>query len=104
MSAKTPEEFYGYHRRAGDAHRLKQLLFRGAMFLLAMVLLIWLTGCAGTTTVGIWVEVDGEPNKSWAYSVHFGPQDPTWRCPDRWAEQVPGVPTWMECDLAEATP
>jgi hypothetical protein len=43
VSAKTPEEFYGYHRRAGDRHELKVLLFRGFMVLVLTALLCWLT-------------------------------------------------------------
>jgi hypothetical protein len=34
-----PEKFYGWHRRAGDHAEKRRLLTRGALFLLALVLL-----------------------------------------------------------------
>lgn len=69
---------------------------------IALVAATFLTsGCAGTT-IGVFVQVDGHPERSWTYQAHFGPQAATWRCPDKWTEITPGVPVWLECPESTA--
>ena len=82
-------------RAAGERILFWLVIAAWAVFLLASI------GCAGTT-IGVFVQVDGHPERSWTYQAYLGEQDTTWRCPDKWAEVTPGVPVWLECPESTA--